>query len=144
MSVKITGQSVVNPTEDEAKVERALHNIFPSALIERAVAPGDTVALRVHGNGLTFLATLRNLIKQERIRGAARSILLSGARGERIRLYLNKQAAFVGRVSFCEPVGESPLGPISVEIESSDPQLVVDFLASKPSRRTYPRAHRAT
>ena len=144
MNVKITGQSIVKPTEDEAKVERALHNIFPSALIERTVAPGDTVTLRVHGDGLTFLATLRNLIKQERIRSAARVVLLSRARSERMRLYLNKQAAFVGRVSFCEPVGESPLGPISVEVESADPQLVIDFLASKPSLRTYPRAHRAT
>ncbi len=139
MNVEITAESTVNPTEDHAKVERALHNIFPSAPIVKISKSDDAVILKVHGNSLEFLATLRNLIKQERIRSAARAILLSRTRGGRTYLYLNKQAAFVGRVSFCDPVGESPLGPISIEIESADPQLAIDFLASKPGERPYPR-----
>jgi predicted RNA binding protein with dsRBD fold (UPF0201 family) len=57
---------------------------------------------------------------------------LNGMSGNQIRFYLNKQAAFVGRVSFCEPVGESPLGPISIRIEAMDPLRVVNFLASIP------------
>lgn len=132
MNVKVTAESNVTPTEDDAKVERALHKIFPSATIEKITRTDDTVVFTVHGSGVEFLSTLRSLIKQEQIRTAARSILFSSTRGERIRVYLNKQAAFVGRVSFCEPVGESPLGPISIEIESSDTQSVIDFLASTP------------
>jgi predicted RNA binding protein with dsRBD fold (UPF0201 family) len=137
MSVSVAAESLVNPTEDQSKVERALHNIFPSAQIARTKLADDVIRLEVSGNDLDFLRALRNLIRQERIRSAARSILLSGTRGNHIQFYLNKQAAFVSRVSFCEPVGESPLGPISIRIETSEPYTVIDFLASKPiqSRR---------
>jgi len=134
MSVVVAAESLVNPTEDQSKVERALHNIFPSAHITKTNLADDVVRLEVSGTGLEFLKTLRSLIRQERIRSAARSVLLSGTRGDRIRFYLNKQVAFVGRVSFCEPVGESPLGPISIRIETAEPQIVIDFLASKPSQ----------
>jgi predicted RNA binding protein with dsRBD fold (UPF0201 family) len=132
MSVNVAAESLVNPTEDQSKVERALHNIFPSAQIARTKLADDVTRLEVKGNDLDFLRTLRNLIRQERIRSAARSILLSGTRGNLVQFYLNKQAAYVNRVSFCEPVGESPLGPISIRIESAEPFTVIDFLASKP------------
>jgi len=144
MSVRVTVESLVNPTEDEAKVQRALHNLFPSAPIERISRSDDTVTLEAHGIGLGFLATLRSLIKQERIRTAARTVLLRRAGGRGLQLYLNKQAAFVGRVSFCEPSGESPHGPISIRIEAADLQAVVDFLASKPSQEGYKRLHEVT
>jgi predicted RNA binding protein with dsRBD fold (UPF0201 family) len=132
MSAIVTADSLVNPTEDRSKVERALHNIFPSAQIQRTDLADDVIRLEVGGDGIKFLGPLRSLIKQERIRSAARSILFSGTRGRHIRFYLNKQAAFVGRVSFCEPVGESPLGPISIQIETDDAYRVIDFLAAKP------------
>jgi predicted RNA binding protein with dsRBD fold (UPF0201 family) len=134
MNIIVTAESIVNPTEGQSKVERALRNVFPSARIEKKNLADDVVNLEVRGNGLEFLGTLRNLIKQERIRGAARSILSRGTHGSRIQFYLNKQVAFAGRVSFCEPVGESPLGPISVRVEATDPHRVIDFLASKPSQ----------
>ncbi len=134
MDLKVTAESVVNPTEDEAKVERALRNIFPSGPMQKTTMQGDASVLRISGTELDSLSNLRNIVKQERIRSAARSVLLSGFRGQRIRIYLNKQAAYVGRVSFCEPEGESPHGPISIEIETSDPQSVIDFLASAPAQ----------
>jgi hypothetical protein len=148
MNVDVTAEAAVEPTEDEAKVERALLKLFPLARTERIPGQDGSVILRVHGSGSEFLASLRSLIKQERIRGAARTILIRNARGRRLRIYLNKQAAFMGRVSFCEPVGESPHGPISIELESQDPQSVVDFLAQtvaqvgcaqlRQRRRRYP------
>ena len=134
MSVRVTVESTVNPTEDEAKVERALHNVFPSARIERTVV-GDFPKFSIHGEGFEFLSTLRNLIKQERIRNAARHILSGNTRGERIHVWLNKQAAFVNRISFCEPEGESPLGPISIVITLANPELVLDYLTLRPDRR---------
>lgn len=134
MSVTILVESLVNPTEDEKKVERALRNVFPSTKIERAM-PGDTPRLRIHGEGLEFLSTLRNRIKQERIRSAARAVFLGGTHGQRIHAYLNKQAAFAGRISFCQPEGESPLGPISIAIDTANPEDVVEFLTYKPELR---------
>jgi predicted RNA binding protein with dsRBD fold (UPF0201 family) len=134
MDVKVTAGSVVNPTEDEAKVERALRNIFPSQPIQKITAQGGMPVLRISGIGLDSLSTLRSLIRQERIRSAARSILFNRSWEQRIRIYLNKQAAYMGRVSFCEPEGESPHGPISIEIETPNPQSVIDFLASNPAQ----------
>jgi len=133
MSVSVAVQTALEPTEDESKVERALLKLFPSAHIERITKPDDTVALGARGNGLEFLSNLRNLIRQQRIRSAARSILTRSLRGGTLQFYLNKQAAFMGRVSFCEAVGESPHGPISIQVECEDPQSVIDYLALPPN-----------
>ena len=132
MILTTTAETPINPTEDRAKVERALRNLFPSGQIEEITSGENVVRLRIRGSDLDFLSKLRSLIKQERIRSAARSIILGRMRGDIIRFYVNKQAAFSGRVSFCEPVGESPNGPISVEIVSDRPEVVVDYLASRP------------
>jgi predicted RNA binding protein with dsRBD fold (UPF0201 family) len=139
MSVNIKAQATVKPTEDPAKVQRALLNIFPSGSVQRSETNDRTVVLTVHGTGLDFLAGLKNLIRQDRIRSAARSILFRRAKGSIFRFYLNKQAAFVGRVSFCEAVGESPLGPISVQIEAANPELILDYLASRPGDQGFVR-----
>jgi predicted RNA binding protein with dsRBD fold (UPF0201 family) len=144
MLVRVFAESIVNPTEDEIKVEHALRNIFPSAKLQRNAISEGTVILKAQGEGFEFLGTLRNLIKQERIRTAARSILLGRTRGKHLRFCLNKQAAFVSRISFCEPTGESPLGPISVAIETEDPDAVIDFLAARPGQSFYPKTHRST
>jgi len=133
MSVSVAVQTALQPTEDESKVERAVLKLFPSAHIERITKPDNTVALSARGSGLEFLGNLRNLIKQQRIRSAARSILIRCARGGTFQFYLNKQAAFMGRVSFCEAVGESPHGPISIQLGCEDPQSVIDCLASQPN-----------
>lgn len=146
MDVKVTAQSFINPTEDETKVERALRNIFPAEPMQKTTTQGERTMLTIHATEMSSLSTLRILIRQERIRSAARAQLLRGSSGQRIRFYLNKQVAYVGRVSFCEPEGESPHGPISVEIESANPESVVDFLASslpiEPSREFSGRRRR--
>jgi hypothetical protein len=144
MPIRVIAESIVNPTEDETKVEQALRNVFPSAKIHRNAMSEDTVTLKIQGEGFEFLSTLRNLIKQERIRTAARSILFGSTRGKHLRFYLNKQAAFVSRISFCGPIGESPLGPISVDIETENPDAIIDFLAARPGQPFYPMAHRST
>jgi predicted RNA binding protein with dsRBD fold (UPF0201 family) len=133
MSVSVAVQTALEPTEDESNVERALLKLFPSAHIEKITKPDDSVALSARGNGLEFLSNLRNLIRQQRIRSAARSILTRSLSGSTWQFYLNKQAAFMGRVSFCEAVGESPHGPISIQVECEDPQSVIDYLALPPN-----------
>ena len=141
MTVRIAIEAMVNPTEDEGKVVRALRNIFPEISVQRIPTDNGRVKLRLSGNGLPMLATLRNLIKQGRIRSAARAIILRGTEDTLIQFYLNKQAAFAGRASFCEPLGESPQGPITVEIISDDPSSVVDYLAAIPGQGGYQRFH---
>jgi len=142
MNVDVTAEAAVEPTEDEKKVERALLKVFPSSRVEKRTDQGNTVALLVHGTGLEFLAALRNLIRQERIRNTARAIFLRSAHETVLRIHLNKQAAFMGRISFCAPIGESPHGPISIKVESDTMQTVVDFLAAKPIQDVGPEARR--
>lgn len=132
MNVNVTAEAAVEPTEDEKKVERALLKLFPSGRAERKTEEGNTVGVVVRGSGLEFLSALRNLIRQERIRNTARAIFLRSAEERVMRIYLNKQAAFMGRVSFCAPMGESPHGPITIAVESDQMQVVIDYLAANP------------
>ena len=133
MTVTVTAEAAVEPTEDEKKVERALLKLFPSQRPKRRTEEGITVGLVIRGSGLEFLSSLRNLIRQERVRNAARAIFLRSSQDRVLHIYLNKQAAFMGRVSFCAPVGESPHGPISIAVESDEMQSVIDYLATTPA-----------
>ena len=139
MSMRVSAEALLNPTEDESKVKRALLNIFPDAKVEKVSKADGIVRMRLNGSGLKFLANFRSLIKQERIRGAARKVILAGIEGERIMIYLHKQAAFAGRVSFCAPFGESPQGPISIRIDTATPEVVVDYLASQHGQAGFQR-----
>jgi predicted RNA binding protein with dsRBD fold (UPF0201 family) len=144
MTVSVTAQVAVNPTEDEAKVTRTLKNIFPDMSLQRIPAANDHLSLRVSGNGIETLSTLRSLIRQERIRTATRSILTRQTKDGRTEFYLHKQASFVCRVSFCGPTGESPHGPISVTVRSDDPRPVIDYLAAMPGQGGFERFRRET
>ncbi len=106
------------PTEDPAKVKRALLQVFPDLIFtredERMAGTTDS------------LDRLRELIRNQRIRDTARARLLGGRDGRRTRVSLSKQAAFMGRVNFAAP---SPLGAIEVEIEDDDLTAVIDYVA---------------
>ena len=56
-------------------------------------------------------------------------------------VFLNKQVAFAGHISFSAPEGESPLGPIRLSIEAQDPVDVIDWLTGG---RTSERMDRKT
>ena len=123
-------EAEVNPTEDEAKVKRALENIFSSLQFElKPLKRGSLLAAETSGtDGLT---KLYNLLRRDRIRDATRSVMYKGISGHSIIFYLNKQVAYAGHVSFSQPSGESPLGPIRVEIQCDDPRQVIDWLAPR-------------
>ncbi|MGQ0797725.1 MAG: RNA-binding domain-containing protein [Methanobacteriota archaeon] len=114
----------VRPTEDADKVRRALLHVFPDLRID---ASEDGL------RGTTeSVDRLRDLIRNRKIRDTARGVLLRGREGDRTRFELNKQAAFAGRVSFA---AGSPLGDISVEIESERLEDLIDFVAESTTAR---------
>jgi predicted RNA binding protein with dsRBD fold (UPF0201 family) len=120
----------INPTEDSEKVKRAVENMFGQVNFE--VKPQQRGSLlTAETKGLDGLTKLQNLLRRERIRAAARGVLFEGLRGNSIVFYLNKQVAFVGHASFSEPVGESPLGPIKIEIHCDNPKELIDWLAPR-------------
>ena len=112
-------------TESLAKVKLAILNVFPDAsfvheddIIEATCDRADT---------------LRDLIRAQKIRDAARAELRRGLRDVRIEFSLNKQAAYAGQVSF--GTGAAPLGDIEVELEDDRPDAAIDFLAESTVER---------
>ena len=123
-------EAEVNPTEDPEKVKRAIENIIGNAEFEIKPQRRGSI-LTAKAKGMDGLTKLQNLLRRERIRDAARGVLFEGLSGKSITFYLNKQVAYVGHVSFSKPVGESPLGPIRVQIQCENPRELIDWLAPR-------------
>lgn len=115
------------PTEDLERVKRAAENIFGSLRFEvKPKGLGMLLKARTENvNGLT------DLLRRERIRNAARRVLFGGLRENGIVFFLNKQAAYVGHVSFSESMVDPPLGSIKVKIFCENPRELIEQLAPK-------------
>ena len=128
--VEVVVEAEINPTEDEAKVKRAVENMFSN--LEFEVKPQTRGSLlTARARGVDGLTKLYNLLGRERIRDAARSVFYKGIGEGSIVFYLNRQVAYAGHVSFSQPVGESPLGPLTVKIQCRNPQEIIDWLAPR-------------
>jgi len=133
VEVTVTVETEINPTEDEEKIRQAVNNILDNAtFIIKETYPSST--LIAEAKGQDALTKLRNLLRNDRIRDAARRYLFKSARGNTISFCLNKQVAFAGHVSFSEEIAESPLGPIKFTIQTDDTQKLIDWLAEKTER----------
>ena len=124
--ITVRVETDISPTESEEKVKTAVMNIFGNVSMETTGG-----VLRAEAKGQQALVRLRDLLRAERIRGAARKAFFRGIRGNMIGFFLNKQVAFAGHVSFSEEVGESPLGPLRVTVECGNPTELVDWLAPR-------------
>lgn len=130
--VEVQIEVEVNPTEDEAKVKRAVENVFGGLQFEqKSLRRGSLLIIKTRG--MDVLTKLCNLLRRDRIRNAARSVMYKGMSEQSVVFYLNKQVAYAGHVSFSQPSGESPLGPIKVEIKCGDPRQIIDWLAPRTS-----------
>jgi len=123
-------EAEINLTENPEKVKLAVENVFGQVQFEfQTRKRGSTLLVRT--TGIEGLAKLYNLLRREHIRDAARSVLFKGIEGDNITFYLNKQVAYAGHLSFSEPTGESPLGPIKVTITCDNPRELIDWLAPR-------------
>jgi len=128
--VEIQIEVEVNPTEDEAKVKRAVENAFGNLRFElKPLKRGSLLTART--SGTDGLVKFGNLLQRERIRDAAKVVLHRGVSEQSIIFYLNKQVAYAGHISFSQPLGESPLGPIKVQIQCENAGQVIDWLTSR-------------
>ena len=132
--VHIRAEVEVKLTEDLEKVKQTIRNMIQNPTIETVQREGRCF-LAAEAKGRDGLSKLYNLVRQERIRDASRKVLFQGLRGNTITIFLNKQVAFVGHVSFCKPVAESPLGPIKIEITCEDPRALIDWLTPSSTER---------
>ncbi|MEM0359541.1 MAG: RNA-binding domain-containing protein [Candidatus Hadarchaeales archaeon] len=122
--MRVWVEAEVKPSEDPQKVEKAVKNLFPLLFLKR-----ESGKVEGTSEDPEVLSRLRDLLRLQAIRDAARNQLLRGKGEGKLEFWLNKQAAFMGKVSFTE--GEAPLGPIKVVVETRDPDLLLDFLAPK-------------
>ena len=131
--VTVHVEAEINPTENEEKVRAAVTNFLGNASI--TIKPsGKTDTLTAEAKGQDSLFKLRNILRSDKIRDAARKALFHSIRGNSLSFCLNKQVAFAGHVSFSEETAESPLGPIHVTIETDSPQQLIEWLAEKTER----------
>ena len=118
-TIEVTVHSSVRPTERIEKVVGAIENIFPGLIM-------DILDDRIEAyDGPDSLLTLHRLLREQKILDTARSVMLTGRVGNAVHFRLNKQAAFMGLVSF--PPDEEPLGSIHVQITGYE--RLVDWLA---------------
>ena len=133
VEVTVIVEVEVNPTEDETKVRTAINNVLGNAEIILKPAQRGSILI-AEAKGQDSLTKLRNMLRNDRIRDAARRLLFKSTRGNTISFCLNKQVAFAGHVSFCEETAESPLGPIRFKIETDNAQQLIEWLAEKTEK----------
>ncbi len=130
--IKIRVRAEINLTEDLEKVKRAVENVFSMAEVEVKTSQKGSLLI-AKTRGMEGLSKLYNLLRRERIRDATRRVLFKGLGESSITFYLNKQVAYAGHISFCQPVAESPLGPIKVQITCDKPKELIEWLAPRTS-----------
>ncbi len=129
--IKVHIEADINATEDENKVRRAVENMFGGLEFRVETHEHSANLLVGKGKGKEALTKLKNLLWRERIRDAARRALYEGLGENSLVFYLNKQVAYVDHVSFSKPLGESPLGPIRIEVQCSNPRELIEWLTFK-------------
>lgn len=128
--VKIHIEANINPTESEERVKRAIRDFFGDITLKLNNLKRGNLLI-AEGQGAENLRTFKELIRREQIANAARGVLFGGLNGNTINFCLNKQAAYVGHISFSTEETESPLGPIKIRIEADTPKSIIDWLAPK-------------
>ncbi len=114
------------PTESFRKIATALNAIVEGEVLEEKV--GEETYLYIEKTSYSSLGKLYELLRQQRILDVARKTLRNGIVGQATIFYVNKQVAFVGKINFCDEIGESPLGPIRVELEHKNIDHLIDWL----------------
>ncbi|MDH3364585.1 MAG: hypothetical protein OEM29_01050 [Thermoplasmata archaeon] len=108
----------VFPTEDRAKVAAAITRLFPDATIE---GEGHIIGRS------SSVDTFSEQLAKQKIRAAARKLLLRSVNESEVCFRLNKQVATVGKVSFSQE--NHPLGDIHIVIRSDDIHGLIDTIA---------------
>ena len=109
----------IYPSEDPEKVREAILKVFPDANLEMS----EEIITGTAGS----IERFSKQIRKQKILDTTRSVLIHGKRGDRTRFFLNKQVAFVGKISFCEE--KTILGTIKVVITDDDLDDLIDKVA---------------
>jgi len=117
----VTIRTPLRPTEDPEKVRTAILNLFPEC--EISLVQNEVVGKAASLDGF------KTLFRNQKILDSVRKSLLAGVTPGSTVISLNKQAAFVKRVSLSE--GRTVLGNMEVTIESEDLERLIDEVAPR-------------
>ncbi len=118
----------IHPSEDPGKIEVAIANVFTGATMNR-----QRFYVVADSTELNSLERIREAIRTgaESWRAYRRSLLENmHDDDDSTWFYLNKQAAYAGRVAICHEADESPLGPIKITTTTPDTGGFMDWLAA--------------
>ena len=123
LSCKIEMFCTVNPSESIEKIEQAISNIFPYAIINN-----NDLSINAHSKELRSFEKIYQFIHNNKLQKIYLRSLEDNLQDDTTWFYLNKQAAFVEQIAICEESDESPLGPIKVTISSSNIDAIIDWI----------------
>ena len=123
---KIDVYCIINPSEDQTKVEQAISNILPDIEIQI-----NEDSLKATSQNLETLSNIFKVIHTRKIQRVYRRFLNNNLCNDSTWFYLNKQAAFSNTISLCDEAEESPLGPIKIVLTSKNIEDIIDWLVSK-------------
>lgn len=126
-SVRVRVYAKVEPYEDPKKVELAIKNVVGHVEPKNAKAEEDFILYEFDDESALYF--IYSKIRDRQVVSAVKRLLLLNKVGLSTKLMLNRQVAYIGNIVVCEEEGESPLGPIFVEIESSRIDNVIEWLA---------------
>jgi len=123
--VEISLSAKINPSEDMAKVSKALSNIIAASYsFEGGMLKGYT-------QDIAALTNIYEKIRAKRTLRVLRRLLLRGMDDDSSKILLNRQAAYAGSVVFCETEMEAPLGPLTLVVKADKIMSFIDWLAPR-------------
>lgn len=109
----------VYPSEDPDKVASAINRIFPDAVLEN-------LGNEIKGTSQS-MEKFSKQIRKQKILDATRAMMIRGKRGNVTRFFLNKQVAFMGKISFTEE--KTVLGSIRVVVKDDELTALIESVA---------------
>lgn len=124
ISCKIEMFASVNPSEDSQKIIKAISTIFPFSKIDF-----QNFSVSALSRDLRSFENIYETIHSKRSQKTYRKYFEKNLENNSTWFYLNKQAAFAGKIAICEQAEESPLGPIKVIISSPNIDRIIEWIA---------------
>lgn len=124
-TVRIDVSAEVNPSENVEIVTNALTTV--------ADLQYSRIRNMITGSGdeYIFLKNIYHHIRSKKSLGVVRKRLMKNIDDGSTHAYLNRQAATVDSIVFCESPDESPLGPIVLRIRSNRIIDLINWIAPR-------------
>jgi predicted RNA binding protein with dsRBD fold (UPF0201 family) len=127
LAKRIELRASVAPSEDQQKVLAAMRQVLGDC--ECSIDVGE-ISIRMRSSSPRCLQKLHDQLRDRHVRDAASRLMLRFLEGNTLTILLNRQAATAGVIALCTTATESPLGPLTMEIESDKPQKLIDWLTA--------------